>query len=453
MKARLAALISGCLGIAACFDAPELEGRLCSDEEPCPAALVCGRDRRCVQPCLSDQECQDEDACTLGEACRDGLCTRTTSITCNIAPGECYFAPGACDAADGSCVYTPKQTGAPCDDANACTDQDSCGGGDCRAGTPLDCDDNNACTDDGCDPAIGCVNTPNTIACDDGDACTTGDACSAEACKPGTRILCDDGNSCTLDGCDAALGCIANPVMDGTDCLFAGGGLGECASGNCVGCVLDTDCNDNNLCTTDQCVSNACVNNPNNLSCNDGNACTYSDMCTGGECRGTTIACNSDACTTRTCNGTASCSSTFHNGVTCADDGNACTRDICNPSGTCTHPYLGDGAQCGISAANRCCAGGCVNISSNPAHCGGCDSGCFAGMSCETISVTNTCSSAPPNVSGRCRCQGANSQCPRGQICRTVSPFTNRCTPDAPGDCAPGQAPVLLNSCPDYCAY
>src|SRR5262249_18820355 len=65
----------------------------------------------------------------------------------------------------------------PCDDGNPCTTNDTCGGGTCHGGPPADCNDNNPCTDDSCDPASGCVNTPNTAPCDDGSACTTNDTC------------------------------------------------------------------------------------------------------------------------------------------------------------------------------------------------------------------------------------------------------------------------------------
>ena len=45
--------------------------------------------------------------------------------------------------------------------------------------TPLNCNDGDLCTDDSCDPASGCINTPN-YDCDDGDACTD------DSCDPAT---------------------------------------------------------------------------------------------------------------------------------------------------------------------------------------------------------------------------------------------------------------------------
>ena len=64
--------------------------------------------------------------------------------------------------------------------------------GTCQAGFPLDCDDFNVCTTDTCNPATGCVFSPNANSCDDGDVCTTGDVCSAGSCVPGP-FVCEPG--------------------------------------------------------------------------------------------------------------------------------------------------------------------------------------------------------------------------------------------------------------------
>jgi hypothetical protein len=49
-----------------------------------------------------------------------------------------------------------------CDDGNACNGLETCDGSSgCVPGTPLVCNDGNTCTDDSCDPALGCVFTPN----------------------------------------------------------------------------------------------------------------------------------------------------------------------------------------------------------------------------------------------------------------------------------------------------
>jgi hypothetical protein len=72
-------------------------------------------------------------------------------------------------------VFTNVTDGTVCNDANACTTNDTCSVGAC-IGAPLDCRDGNPCTNDSCNPATGCVNTNNTSPCNDGNACTTSDA-------------------------------------------------------------------------------------------------------------------------------------------------------------------------------------------------------------------------------------------------------------------------------------
>ena len=80
----------------------------------------------------------------------------------------------------------------------------------CAFPCALSCDDGNVCTDDLCDPAIGCINVPNTLPCDDGNACTIDDLCTLGSCV-GTRIYCEDSDVCTTDTCDKLLGCVFTP--------------------------------------------------------------------------------------------------------------------------------------------------------------------------------------------------------------------------------------------------
>jgi hypothetical protein len=55
-------------------------------------------------------------------------------------PSQCYASPGACSG--GTCSYSPKASGTPCDDAQACTSNDQCDGlGNCSgSGTCEVCD-------------------------------------------------------------------------------------------------------------------------------------------------------------------------------------------------------------------------------------------------------------------------------------------------------------------------
>ncbi len=87
----------------------------------------------------------------------------------------------------------------------------------CSGGPPPSCDDLEACTIDTCAPATGCVHTPTTATCNDGNACTSGDNCATGVCL-GSPVVCNDSNSCTTDTCAPATGCVFTSVPAGTTC-------------------------------------------------------------------------------------------------------------------------------------------------------------------------------------------------------------------------------------------
>jgi cysteine-rich repeat protein len=146
--------------------------------------------------------------------------TSATSLPTINYPGTCTNAlPRACTA------------NSQCGDGNACTN-DICLNGRCTNPT-LTCSDGNINTNDSCNPAIGCVYTPNVCGdgsvaggepCDDGNT-RSGDGCSASCqieagytctgspslctsvCgdgKVGPGESCDDGNATSGDGCSGA---------------------------------------------------------------------------------------------------------------------------------------------------------------------------------------------------------------------------------------------------------
>src|SRR5207253_1670767 len=127
-------------------------------------------------------------ACTTGDTCGGGTCHPGSAVVCNDNNG---WTGEAWSRATG-CVFTHNT--APCDDGNACTTGDTCGGGTCHAGSAVVCNDNNGCTDDSCNPATGCLFTANPARCDDGNACTTGDTCGGGTCHAGSAVVCNDNN-------------------------------------------------------------------------------------------------------------------------------------------------------------------------------------------------------------------------------------------------------------------
>lgn len=128
-----------------------------------------------------------------------------------------------------------------CDDRNPCNGVETCGGGRCVSGDPLDCDDGVNCTGDSCDPGLGCVNEPIEGFCDDG-VCFTGGVCDPTmgCVGGGDPTDCRDFDPCTTDMCDAAMGGCFNPPRDTDGDGYPAGSVGgtSCADGN--------DCDDTN---------------------------------------------------------------------------------------------------------------------------------------------------------------------------------------------------------------
>ena len=294
----------------------QANGTACSDSDACTQNDVCQNGACIGVPTV----CNDGNGCTID--------------TCDPATGQCAYTPKDCndnlvcttDFCDptGNCGHTPVD----CNDNDPCTD-DLCDPVSGCFHPPHDCDDGNACTDDLCVPETGCVFTSNNATCDDGNFCTTGDTCSGGTCQPGTPVDCNDGNVCTTDGCFPRTGCTyvdnTNPCDDGNACTIED----ACLGGTCHPGVPFA-CNDNNVCTADTCdPTSGCVYTNITGPCDDGNACTTGEVCVAGTCQlGVGVACTpSDQChLAGICDpGTGLCSNpTAPNGTTCSD-GNPCT--------------------------------------------------------------------------------------------------------------------------------
>jgi hypothetical protein len=111
-------------------------------------------------------------------------------VSCS-ASDQCHVA-GTCDPANGTCSNPAAPNGTGCSDGSNCTIGDTCVDGSCNPGPPPNCNDNNPCTFEHCDNAIGCVFVNNTEPCDDGNACTVGDTCGGGVCNSGAAIPAPD---------------------------------------------------------------------------------------------------------------------------------------------------------------------------------------------------------------------------------------------------------------------
>jgi N-acetylneuraminic acid mutarotase len=247
-----------CTGSGECASKNCVDGVCCDSAcgpDPC---LACAKakgataDGTCTG--LTGPVCTDGNPCTVAATCMAGTCTAKTSVACTTLD-PCH--PGACDPSSGVCKFPAAPDGTLCDDHDACTQSDTCQGGVCVGAVPVVCQAMDACHDAVCDPQSGaCVQPkrPDGTPCDDHNACTQNDACLMGACVGGTAVVCVPQDVCHAAGvCDPQTGC-TNPVLPscGMPPPSAPGLLSEgevcssdaaCTSGHCArGVCCDSAC-------------------------------------------------------------------------------------------------------------------------------------------------------------------------------------------------------------------
>src|SRR6185503_2654586 len=123
-----------------------------------------------------------------GEECDDGnrqggdCCSAACRY--ELAGGACPDDDNPCtdDRCDntGTCAHDPNTLA--CDDGDACTTEDVCRDGTCTGGPPLACDDGDRCTADTCSAASGCVHAPVAACCRTVVDCFDGNICTVDRC-------------------------------------------------------------------------------------------------------------------------------------------------------------------------------------------------------------------------------------------------------------------------------
>jgi hypothetical protein len=156
-----------------------------------------------------------------------------------------YVALSAYNAAGESPFSNELRLAAPCDpaacdDGNPCT-EDACGADGCANAAVPDrtacapyAEALGVCLEGTCTP-VECLAAAD---CDDANACNGSEGCSADGgCLPGTTPSCGGGSACATARCDAARGCILEPVRDGTACSDGDKTTiaDQCVAGSCVG--------------------------------------------------------------------------------------------------------------------------------------------------------------------------------------------------------------------------
>lgn len=211
----------------------------CDAAEACDgASTVCPLDllapvgtscRTAAGPCDAEEKC---DGTTI--ACpADGLLPMGT--VCRAAATDCDL-PETCT---GSLTTCPgdlfRADGVLCDDKDPCSLVDSCKGGQCAAGTPLDCTAKDECQNNGaCDSATGqCVAPPPKA---DGTKCSGG-TCQMGACTPETS----SSSSSSGSGSSSSSGAGGSMGEGGSGGTPSGAGGGQTTSDGGCDCRITGD--------------------------------------------------------------------------------------------------------------------------------------------------------------------------------------------------------------------
>ncbi len=227
---------------------------------------------------------------------------RSTDCDGNGVPDECDLALGNATDCNGNGLADF------CEDCNGNGLADEC---DVALGLSEDCDEDGVpdeCQDcngngigDACEVAAGtaadCNGNGVPDDCEDcngngrADECDIADGTSEDRDRDGVPdecdlcagVACDDGLFCNgLEFCERGTCRGGPPPCAGMSC--------DVASGRCVHCLADPDCDDGSACTADRCAAGVCVYSLASGACDDGDRCTADDVCLGGGCAGTPVA-------------------------------------------------------------------------------------------------------------------------------------------------------------------
>lgn len=155
--------------------------KICDDANPCTADS-CNAQQGCAFDAKVAVGCDDGSVCTTADQCNAGTCVGTAKNCDDTNP--CTW--DSCDKATG-CIAMSKDA-SPCDDNDACTEGDACLNSACK-GAPVNCDDKNPCTKDSCHKTESCKHViTDGASCDDGKSCTEQDACKQAVCE-GKELL------------------------------------------------------------------------------------------------------------------------------------------------------------------------------------------------------------------------------------------------------------------------
>ena len=182
----------------------------------------------------------------------------------DICGGSCGRCAANETCQDGRCRCTPDCSGKQCGPdgcggtcGSGCTARETCNNGTCVC---IGQCDGKECGDDGCGLPCGSCAEPacHEVTCmpDGFCAVTPRPGCCSVAAE------CAMNNPCMIDSCQSGM-CRQDPVASGTACTQSSGSPGLCnASGHCMECVSDGDCDDGQACTANSCQNGVCQHPP-----------------------------------------------------------------------------------------------------------------------------------------------------------------------------------------------
>ncbi|MBN2499080.1 MAG: hypothetical protein JXR96_31115 [Deltaproteobacteria bacterium] len=397
------AVLLACLSFAAC-SAETLPPDAGTDEGPdagalfCQSADDCPQDMVCVQgvcsegfPCECNYDCSRE----RGEVCSKitGMCEPGEPPASCLDDCDCYAGE---HCVQGRCLVS----GQDCAEDSDCAGEEICQAGAC---TPRECSTREDCAGPVCLVCKNGICTEPPAVCRGDLDCCVGFHCNFGTCEP-------DDTGCRID----------------EDCTEPG--FPRCLEGECVQCLIESDCASGQVCEEGYCVDQGC----SPYSCPLGQWCDLQDGqckpgCDANEdceppevCNYATHTCGTTDCCggcpgDQSCNpSTCACEDRCHSaedcpeGYECRADGQCwCTPAAC-PEGEWCDPSTG---QCVESCAGMC--GQNAYCSNNTCTCldgwgncnGGWDDGCETDLAGDALNC-GACGLVCNLAHATARCQG-----------------------------------------------
>lgn len=212
-------------------------GQACASAADCPTFGFCVDGVCCYTEC-GNSDTTDCQACSVAAgAAEDGLCNLLIAGTvCRPAAGNCDVQEH-CSGSSTACAADELQVdGVSCDDGDACTQTDTCLAGLCLGANPVSCSAEECKLTGDCDTVTGaCVPVAGGTPCDDNNACTENDTCQQGTCVSGNAVDCTPGECEFSSVCNNNSGlCDVVKLVDGASCSG-----GVCVNGLCVPKSID----------------------------------------------------------------------------------------------------------------------------------------------------------------------------------------------------------------------